>query len=69
MTKEAQEHLAYVMTLESQARVGSYQHAVSSGPWLILAAERAELVRLSTNTRNPVRYQDQAVASSIASSI
>ena len=50
--QEAQEQLAYVMTLESQARVGSYQHEVSSGPWMILAAERAELARLSTDTLN-----------------
>lgn len=52
MTTEAQEQLAYVMTLESQARVGSYQHEVSSGPWMILAAERAELARLSADTLN-----------------
>jgi hypothetical protein len=52
MTKEAQEQLAYVMTLESHARVGSYQHEVSSGPWMILAVERAELARLSTDTLN-----------------
>jgi len=50
MTKAAQEQLAYVMTLESQARVGSYQHEVSSGPWMSLAAERAELARLHTDT-------------------
>ncbi|KQN33635.1 hypothetical protein [Sphingomonas sp. Leaf38] len=50
MTKEAQEQLAYVMTLESQARVGSYQHDVSSGPWIILAGERAELARRTTHT-------------------
>jgi len=41
-----------VMTLESQARVGSYQHEVSTVPWMILAAERAELARLSTETLN-----------------
>jgi hypothetical protein len=52
MTEEAQEQLAHVMTLESQARVGSYQHDVSSGPWMILAAERAELARLSSDTLN-----------------
>ena len=50
---KAEEQLAYVMTLESQARVGSYQHEVSSAPWMILAAERAELARLSTDTLNP----------------
>lgn len=50
MTKEAQEQWAYVMTLESQARVGSYQHEVSSEPWMILSAERA---RLSADTVNP----------------
>jgi hypothetical protein len=43
MTKEAQEQLTYVMTLDSQVRVGGYQHEVSSGPWMILAAERAAL--------------------------
>jgi hypothetical protein len=47
-----QEQLAYVMTLESQARVGSYQHEISAGPWMILAAERAELARLTTETLN-----------------
>jgi hypothetical protein len=52
MTKEAQEQLAYVMTLESQARVGSYEHEVSSGPWMIVTAERAELARLSTDISN-----------------
>lgn len=52
MTIKAQEQLAYVMTLESQARVGSYQQEVSSGPWMILAAERAELARLSTDSLN-----------------
>lgn len=52
MTIEAQEQLAYMMTLESQARVGGYQYEVSSGPWMILATERAELARLSTDTLN-----------------
>ena len=38
------EHLmATVWTLRSQARVGSYQHVVSSGPWMILAAEESAL--------------------------
>lgn len=48
-----QEQLAYVWTLRSEARVGSYQHDLSSGPWIILAAEEAELRRLlSANPRN-----------------
>ncbi|PTQ64509.1 hypothetical protein C8J45_103359 [Sphingomonas sp. PP-CE-3G-477] len=46
MSEEAQEQLAYVMTLESQARVGSYHHEASSAPWMILAAERDELSKM-----------------------
>jgi hypothetical protein len=47
------EHLmATVWTRRSQARVGSYQHLVSSGPWMILAAEEGALrdALLSTPT-------------------
>lgn len=47
MATNAEEQLAYVMTLESQARVGSYQHEVSSAPWMILAAERAHFDSLT----------------------
>lgn len=38
-----EELMATVWTLRSQARVGSYQHTVSSGPWMILAAEEGAL--------------------------
>lgn len=47
MSDEAQEQLAYVMTLESQARVGSYQHEVSSAPWMVLAAEQSALAKMA----------------------
>ena len=46
-----EEQAAYVWTLESQARVGSYQHEVSSAPWMILAAERAHLRTLAQGDR------------------
>lgn len=42
-----QEQAALVWTLRSQARVGSYQHEVSSAPHMILAAEEAHLCRLA----------------------
>lgn len=40
-----EERIAYVWTLQSQARVGSYLHEVSSGPWMILVAEEIALKR------------------------
>lgn len=40
-----EERIAYVWTLRSVARVGSYQHEVSSGPWMILFAEEEALRR------------------------
>jgi len=38
-----QEQMALVWTLRSQARVGSYQHEVSSGPWIVLRGEEVAL--------------------------
>jgi hypothetical protein len=46
VSREAEEQLAYVMTLESQARVSSYQHEVSSAPWMVLVAERDALAKM-----------------------
>ncbi len=43
---ELQEQAALVWTLRSQARVGSYQHELSSAPWRILGAEESRLRHL-----------------------
>lgn len=43
MTAEQEEQLAYVWTLRSEARVGSYQHEVSSLPWRVLGGEEMYL--------------------------
>jgi len=43
---EIQAQTAYVWALESQARVGSYQHLVSTAPWIVLANEREHLRNL-----------------------
>jgi len=48
MGEGMEEQMALVWTLRSQARVGSYQHEVSSAPHIILAAEEAHLRRLAT---------------------
>lgn len=40
---ETEELMADVWTMCSQARVGSYQHAVSSAPWIVLSAAESAL--------------------------
>ena len=51
MVEMVAEQAALVWTLRSQARVGSYQHEVSSAPWMILAAEDAALAALDMPVR------------------
>lgn len=42
---EIQGLMADVWVQRSQARVGSYQHEVSSAPWMVLASAESDLHR------------------------
>lgn len=44
--RAVEEQAAIVWTLRSKARVGSYQHEVSSGPWMELAGAEKYLQSL-----------------------